>query len=55
MKFLVLGAVVLLLAGWARWMAWRRRRRNPAIAFALGASVAVVVALVAVAVRLWGI
>jgi len=55
MKFLVIAGAVVLMFVWARWLAFKRRRSNPAIAFAVGASVAVVVALVAVVVKLWGV
>jgi hypothetical protein len=53
-KFLVVGAAILALAVWARYLAYKKRRRNPAIAFGFGAAVLIVVALVAAVIRLWG-
>jgi hypothetical protein len=55
MKFFIVAGALVLMTLWARWLAFKKRRSNPAIAVAVGASVAVVVALVAVVVKLWGV
>jgi multisubunit Na+/H+ antiporter MnhB subunit len=53
-KFLFVGGVILVVAVWARLLAYKKRRRNPAIAFGFGAAVLIVVGLVAAVIRLWG-
>ena len=54
MKFLVVAGTIVALSLWARWLAYKKRRRNPAVAFGVGAAVLLVVGLVAAVIRLWG-
>ena len=54
MKFLIVVGAILAVSAWARFLAYKKRRRNPAIAFGFGAAVLIVVALVAAVIRLWG-
>lgn len=55
MKWLLAAGLIVGVALWSRWLAFKRERSNPATAFGVGAVVALVAALIAVAFRLWGL
>jgi hypothetical protein len=53
-KFLIVAGAIVALTAWARYLAHKKQRRNPAIAFGFGAAVLIVVGLVAAVIKMWG-
>jgi hypothetical protein len=55
MKWLVAGGLLVGVFLWSRWLAFKKDRSNPAIAVGFGAIVALAAALIAIALRFWGL